>query len=171
VFLLVAAAVAVWSAILIVATALASAQPAFAAFANPTKLFLKAAGATTDGVIAIEQWFTMTAAMGSIPKFGLSMRVLMRSHRYLGRIGIVFAIVVAWFCMIDIGAPLNAGLRPAIHGFFGSTGIIALAIKLALIRFRPALAYDAAPWLGRYAAFAFVVVAASSAFFYYTGQL
>lgn len=170
-FLVATAAFAIWSAVLIAATALAIAQPTFAAFANPTKLFLKAAGAATVGVIAIEQWFTMSAAMGTIPKFGLSMKVLMRSHRYLGRIGIVLAIVVAWFCMIDIGAPLDAGVRPAIHGFFGSTGFIALAIKFALIRFRPGLAFDLAPWLGRYAAFAFVVVAASSAFFYYTGQL
>jgi hypothetical protein len=150
---------------------LAIAQPTFSAFSNPTKLFLKAAGATTVGLIAIEQAYTMGAAMGYMPRFGLKMKHLMRSHRYLGRIGIVLAVVVAWFCMTDIGAPVSAGLRPALHGFFGSTAFIALAIKFSLIRFRPGLAYDLAPWLGRYAALALLVVAVTSAYFYYTGQL
>jgi hypothetical protein len=170
-FLVLTAVFAVWSGLLIVLTALAIAEPFQSPFPNPTKLFLKAAGAVTVGLIAVEQSYTMGAAMGYLPRFNLRMKHLMRTHRYLGRIGIVLAVVVAWFCMIDIGAPLDTGLRPAVHGFFGSTAFIALAIKFALIRFRPALAYDVAPWLGRYAALAFVVVALSSAFFYYTGQL
>jgi hypothetical protein len=163
------AAFAVWTALLIVATALAIAQPTFAAFANPTTLLLRSAGPTTVGVIAIEQWFTMTAAMGSIPKFGLSMKVLIGGHRYLDRIGIVLAVVVAWVYMIHIGAPGNAGMRPAIHGFLGSTGFIAPAIS----RSEPV---SSGTRLSRCsvagpAAFAFIVVAASSAFFDYTGRL
>jgi len=170
-FLVLTGIFAIWSGLLIILTALAIAEPFQSPFPNPTKLFLKAAGAVTVGLIALEQSYTMGAAMGYMPRFNLKMKHLMRTHRYLGRIGIVLAVVVAWFCMIDIGAPLDSGVRPALHGFFGSTAFIALAIKFALIRFKPALAYDVVPWLGRYAALALVIVAVTSAFFYFTGQL
>jgi hypothetical protein len=170
-FLLLTVAFAVWSVALLVMTAVAIASPTFAAVGNPTKLFLKAVGGATVGLIALEQAYTMGAAMGYMPRFGIKMKYLMRGHRYLGRIGIVLAAAVAFFCLVDIGAPLNAGPRPAIHGFFGSTAFLALALKFALIRFRPGFAYDAAPWLGRYAALAFVIVAVTSSWFYFTGQL
>lgn len=60
------AAFAVWTALLIVAIALAIVQPTFAAFANPTKLLLRAAGPTTVGVIAIEPWFTFFDSTGQL---------------------------------------------------------------------------------------------------------
>jgi hypothetical protein len=88
----------------------------------------------------------------------------------VGRITLVLAAVIAWFCMVDLGAP-STPLRAAIHSFFGSTGFIAIAVKLGLLRWRPSLAYDLAPWLGRYAVVAFIIVAITSAGAYYTGNL
>jgi hypothetical protein len=153
-----------WSLTLIVLTVLAIIEPT--ADPDDDKFALKSVGAITIGLIAVAQAFTMGAAMGKVPKFGLPMRTLMRSHRYVGRIGLTLAAVVAFFCMVDIGAPTSP-LRGAIHGLFGSTGFIAIAIKLALLKWRPTLAYRAAPWLGAYAAVAFIIVALTSAVAYY----
>ena len=168
IFLVLVSVLGIWSLVLIVLTALAIAQPAF--FYSDQKAALKAAGATLVGLIAVEQAYTMGAAMGRAPRFGLRMRTLMRTHRYAGRVALVLAAVIAYFCMTDLGAPTSP-LRGAIHGFFGSTAFLAIALKLALLKWRPGLAYDAAPWLGTYAAIAFVIVAVTSAAAYYTGNL
>jgi hypothetical protein len=164
IFFALTGALGLWSLTLIVLTVLAIIEPT--ADPDDDKFALKSVGAITVGLIAVEQAFTMGAAMGKVPKFGLPMRTLMRTHRYVGRIGLALAAVVAFFCMVDIGAPTTP-LRGAIHGFFGSTGFIAVAIKLALIKWRPTLAYRAAPWLGAYAAIAFIIVALTSAVAYY----
>ena len=138
--------------------------PSFYSF---EKAPLKAAGSTVVGLLALLQLWSMETAMGHLPRAGLKMKVLMRTHRYTGRIALVLAAVVAYFCLTDVGVETNV-LRGAIHGFFGSTAFVAIAIKLALLRFRPRLAYDAAPWLGRYAAFAFIVVWITSAYAFFT---
>jgi hypothetical protein len=164
IFFALTGALGLWSLTLIVLTVLAIIEPT--ADPDDDKFALKSVGAITVGLIAVEQAFTMLAAMGKVPKFGLPMRTLMRTHRYVGRIGLALAAVVAFFCMVDIGAPTTP-LRGAIHGWFGSTGFIAVAIKLALIKWRPTLAYRAAPWLGAYAAIAFIIVALTSAVAYY----
>jgi hypothetical protein len=72
--------------------------------------------------------------------------------------------------MTDLGAPPSP-IRGAIHAVLAASAFTAIAVKLLLIRFRPDVAYDVAPWLGRYAAAAFVGVWVSSAVAYYTGQL
>jgi hypothetical protein len=167
-FLVLTGVLGAWSLVLIVLTLLAIAQPAF--FYSDQKAALKAVGATVVALIAVEQAFSMGAAMNKVPRFGLRMRTLMRIHRYGGRTALVLAAVVAFYCMTDLGAP-SSPLRGAIHGFFGSTAFIAIAIKLALLKWRPTLAYDAAPWLGSYAAIAFVIVALTSAAAYYTHNL
>jgi hypothetical protein len=164
IFFALTGALGVWSLTLIVLTVLAIIKPT--ADPDDDKFALKSVGAITVGLIAVEQAFTMSAAMGKVPKFGLSMRTLMRTHRYVGRIGLALAAVVAYFCMVDIGAP-RIPLRAAIHEFFGSTGFIAIAIKLALLKSRPTLAFRAAPWLGAYTAVAFIIVALTSAVAYY----
>ena len=148
-------------------TLLAITAPSFYSF---EKAPLKAAGSTVVGLLALAQLWSMETAMGHLPRAGLKMKVLMRTHRYTGRIALVLAAVVAYFCLRDVGVETNV-LRGAIHGFFGSTAFVAIAIKLALLRFRPRLAYDAAPWLGRYAAFAFIVVWITSAYAFYTNSL
>jgi hypothetical protein len=121
---------------------------------------IKSVGAITVALIAAEQAFTMGAAMGKVPKLGLPMRTLMRTHRYVGRLGLVLAAVVAFFCWTVSPAPSRDG---ALHGAFASSGFIAISVKLALLKWRPALAYRAAPWLGVYAALAFILVAVLSA--------
>jgi len=79
-------------------------------------------------------------------------------------------VLVAWFCIVDVGAPTSP-LRVAIHVIAGSTAFAALAIKFALIRFRPHAAYDLAPWLGGLATTAFIVICITSGLAYLTGNL
>jgi hypothetical protein len=167
VFLVLTAILAAWSVALIVLTLLAIASPSFYSF---EKAPLKAAGSTVVGLLALGQLWSMETAMGHLPRAGLKMKLLMRTHRLGGRLALVLAAVVAYFCLTDVGVETNV-LRGAIHGFFGSTAFVAIAIKLALIRFRPGLAYDIAPWLGRYAALAFIVVWITSAYAFYTNSL
>lgn len=167
-FLVLTAIFGLWGIGLVVLTTAAITSPAF--LYQDQKIALKAVGATVVGLLALSQTYTMTAAMGKVPRFGIRMQYLMRSHRYGGRILLVLAVVVAFFCMTDIGAP-QSPLATMLHTIFGSTAFLAIAIKLALLKWRPTFAYDAAPWLGRYAAFAFVVVWISSVLAYYTDIL
>ena len=83
--------------------------------------------------------------MGKVPKLGLPMRTLMRTHRYVGRLGLVLAAAVAFFCWIVSPAPNEDG---AVHGAFASSGFIAISLKLALLKWRPALAYRPPPGSG-----------------------
>ena len=157
-FLALTATLGAWSLALIALTLAAIVDPAND---YDDDLFdLKAVGAVTVGLIAIGQAFTMGAAMGKVPKLGLRMGALMRTHRRVGRIGLVLAGVVAFFCWqaSETGAPTADGI---VHGALASTGFLAIATKLALLKWRPALAFGAAPWLGAYAALAFILVAAS----------
>jgi hypothetical protein len=169
VFLVVTAVFGTWAVGLLILTALAITQPAF--LYSDQKNLLKALGATAVGLLAIFQTLTMYGAMGTIPRGRIKMKYLMRGHRYGGRIAITLAVAVAWFCIVDRGAATNPFPRVAIHAFFGSTAFAALAVKLALLRFRPALAYDVAPWLGRYVAVAFIVIWLTSAWAYFSGTL
>ena len=157
-----------WTTAFLVLTVLAIADPAF--LYRDAKTGLKAAGATVVVLIAGYQYFTMGAAMGQLPRFGIRMKWLMRGHRWAGRIALLLAAVIAFFCMTDIGAPLSP-VTTVVHAIFGGTAFAAIAVKLALLKWRPALAYDAAPWLGRYAAIAFVVIWVTSVVAYYTDIL
>jgi Family of unknown function (DUF6529) len=167
-FLVVTAFFGAWAVALIALTTLAIAQPSF--LYSDWKVGLKAGGATVVAAIALLQAYTMGAAMGTFPKLGIRMKYLMRSHRYMGRIALVLAAVIAFFCMTDIGAP-QSPLTSLLHGIFGSTAFVAIAIKLGLLKWRPAVAYDVAPWLGRYAVFAFLVVWVTSVLTFYTDIL
>jgi Family of unknown function (DUF6529) len=167
-FFVITAVFGAWAVGLIVLTTFAIAQPSF--LYSDWKVGLKAGGATVVALLALSQAYTMGAAMGTFPKAGIKMKYLMRSHRYLGRIALVLAAVIAFFCMTDIGAP-QSPLTSLLHGIFGSTAFVAIAVKLGLLKWRPALAYDAAPWLGRYAVFAFIVVWVTSVLTYYTDIL
>ena len=94
---------------LIVLTVLAIADPAF--LYRDAKTALKAAGATVVLLIAGYQFFTMGAAMGQLPRFGIRMKWPMRGHRWAGRIALVLAAVIAFFCMTDIDAAQPADGR------------------------------------------------------------
>jgi hypothetical protein len=167
-FLIITAIFGIWGVGLVLLTTAAIISPTF--LYQDQKIALKAVGATVVALLALSQTYTMSAAMGKMPRFGIRMKYLMRSHRYGGRIAIMLAVVVAYFCMSDIGAP-QSPLAVMLHTIFGSTAFLAIAIKLGLLKWRPTLAYDAAPWLGRYAAFAFVVVWITSVMSYYTDIL
>jgi hypothetical protein len=167
-FLVLTGAFSLWATALVLLTALAIAQPSF--LYQDQKTLLKAIGATVVLLLAGYQAFTMGAAMGQLPRLGIRMKYLMRGHRYAGRVTLGLAALIAFFCMVDIGAPLSP-MTSAVHGTFGSTAFVAIAAKLALLKWRPALAYDAAPWLGRYAAVAFAVIWATSVLAYYTDIL
>ncbi len=169
VFLVLTAAFGVWGVSLFILTVLAIIQPHF--LYDDQKNLLKAVGATVVAALAGFQALTMYAAMGTIPRGQIKMKYLMRGHRYGGRIAIALAVAVAWFCIVDRGAATEPFPRAAIHAFFGSTAFAALAVKFSLLRWRPALAYDAAPWLGRYVAVAFVVIWITSAYAYFSGTL
>ena len=169
VFLGLTAVFAIWGVGLIVLTLVALATPGFA-YPDQAKAGLKAMGATVVGVLALGQLYTMESVLGHLPRAGLKMRQLMRTHRLGGRIALALAVVIAYFCMVDIGAP-SSPVRGFVHAIFGSTAFVAIAIKLVLIRSWPTVAYRLAPWLGRYAALAFVVVWLTSAYAFFTGTL
>ena len=158
----------VWAIVLIVLTILGITQPTLI-YSDP-KAAIKALGSTVVAILAVGQAYTMHAAMGHLPRGRFKMRTLMRTHRFAGRMTIVLAVLVAWFCIVDVGAPTSP-LRVAIHAIAGSTAFASLAIKFALIRFRPHTAYDAAPWLGGIATAAFIVIWISSGLAYFTGNL
>lgn len=158
-FLALTATLGAWSLALIAITLAAIVDPAND---YDDDLFdLKAVGAVSVALIAVGQAFTMGAAMGKVPRLGLRMGTLMRTHRRIGRIGLLLAGVVSFFCWraSDTGAPTPDGI---LHGALASTGFLAIAVKLALLKWRPSLAYGVAPWLGAYAAVAFVLVAVSA---------
>ena len=147
-----------WSLVLITATLLAIIDPSFDA--DDDIFDLKTIGSLTVALIAVGQAFTMGAAMGKVSGLGLPMRTLMRTHRRVGRIGLVLAGVVAFLCWRASGGPPTP--EGIVHGAIASTGFLAIAIKFALLKWRPALAFTVAPWLGTYAAVAFILVAASA---------
>ena len=166
--LVLTAVFALWAVALVILTFISLAAPAY----NSTdqKAAIKAAGSTVVVLLVFSQFYTMESVLGHLPRGHIKMRSMMRVHRIGGRITIVLAAVIAFFCMVDIGAPHDP-LRVAIHVVAGSTAFSLLAIKFALIRFKPSLAYDAAPWIGRVVAICFVAIWLSSGFAYFTGNL
>jgi hypothetical protein len=96
------------------------------------------------------------------------MRSMMRVHRIGGRITILLAAVIAFYCMVDVGAPADT-MRQTVHIVAGTLAFALLGIKFALIRFKPYLAYDTAPWIGRIVAVCFVAIWLSSGYAYLTG--
>jgi hypothetical protein len=166
--LVVSAVFGVWAVALTVLTFIGITQAGF--FYSDPKAAIKAAGATVVVVLVLTQLYTMESVMGHLPRRGIRMRVLMRAHRWSGRIAILLAALIAYFCITDIGAPRDP-VRSFIHASFGASAFAALGIKFALIRFRPELAYRAAPWIGRYVVLAFVIVWLTSSYAYFTHQL
>ena len=151
-------ALGVWSLALIAMTLLRIIDPSFDA--DDDTFDLKAIGSLTVALIAVGQAFTMGAAMGKVPKLGLPMRTLMQTHRRVGRVGLTLAGAVAFLCWRSSGGPPTP--EGIVHGALASTGFLAIATKLALLKWRPALAFGVAPWLGVYAATAFILVAATA---------
>lgn len=168
VVLVLTAVFGVWAVALVVATFIGVAVPAF--YYTDEKAAIKAAGSTVVVLLTFSQLYTMESVLGHLPRGRIKMRSMMRVHRIGGRIAIALAVVIAFFCMVDIGAPHDP-LRVAVHVVAGATAFTLLAIKFALIRFKPSLAYDTAPWIGRVVAICFVAIWITSGYAYLTGNL
>jgi hypothetical protein len=158
----------IWAVALIVATFIGIAVPAF--YYTDQKAAIKAAGSTVVVLLTFSQFYTMESVLGHLPRGRIKMRSMMRVHRIGGRVTIALAAVIAFFCMVDIGAPHDP-LRVGVHVVAGATAFSLLALKFALIRWRPSVAYDAAPWIGRVVAICFVAIWITSGFAYFTGNL
>jgi len=168
VVLVITAVFGVWAVALVILTLIGLAVPAF--YYTDQKAAIKAAGSTVVVLLTFSQFYTMESVLGHLPRGRIKMRSMMRVHRIGGRIAIVLAAVIAFFCMVDIGAPHNP-LRVAVHVVAGATAFSLLGIKFVLIRFRPSLAYDTAPWIGRVVAVCFVAIWITSGFAYFSGNL
>jgi uncharacterized protein DUF6529 len=166
--LVITGAFGVWAVILVAMTFLSLAQPSF--YTTDQKAFLKAIGSTVVVILTFSQFYTMESVLGHLPRGSIKMRTMMRVHRWGGRITIVLAAVIAFFCMVDVGAPHDT-VRQTVHIVAGSLAFVLLAVKFALIRFRPYLAYDTAPWIGRVVAVCFVLIWLTSGYAYLTGSL
>ena len=168
VVLVVTAAFGIWAVALLVLTFIGIAQPAY--YFVDQKAAIKAAGSTVVVLLAFSQFYTMESVLGHLPRGHIKMRSMMRVHRWGGRIAILLAAAIAYFCITDIGAPHDP-LRVAVHAICGSLAFSLLAVKFALIRWRPSLAYDTAPWIGRIVAVCFVLIWLTSGFAYFTHSL
>lgn len=153
---------------LLVLTIIGIAEPAF--YYTDTKAAIKALGSTVVAALSLTQLYTMESVLGHLPRGSIKMKTLLRAHRIGGRIAIVLAAVIAYFCIVDIGAPTSPS-RVIIHVVAGATAFSLLGVKFALIRWRPGVAYDVAPWIGRIAVVCFVVIWLTSGFAYFTGTL
>ncbi len=168
VVLVITAVFGVWAVALVVLSFIGIAQPAF--YYTDQKAAIKALGSTVVVLLMFSQFYTMESVLGHLPRGRIKMRSMMRVHRIGGRIAILLAAVIAFFCIVDVGAP-NDPLRVVVHVIAGSTAFALLGIKFALIRWRPSLAYDTAPWIGRIVAVCFVAIWVTSGFAYLTGNL
>jgi hypothetical protein len=166
--LVVTAVFGVWGVVLIVLTFIGITRPAFL-YSDP-KIAVKVLGATVVALLALGQVYTMETVLGHLPRGTFKMRTLLRVHRYSGRIAIVLAALIAYFCITDVGAP-RAPVRVFIHAVFGATAFSVLGIKFYLIRFRPTVAYKWAPWFGRIIAICFVIIWITSGLAWMTNSL
>ena len=168
VVLVITAVFGVWAVALVVLTFIGISQPAF--YYSDQKAAIKALGSTVVVLLTFSQFYTMESVLGHLPRGRIKMRSMMRVHRWGGRIAIVLAAVIAYYCITDVGAPKEP-LRVVVHAVAGSTAFALLGIKLALIRWKPSLAYDTAPWIGRIVAVCFVAIWVTSGLAYFTGNL
>ena len=158
----------IWAVGLLVLTIIGIAQPAF--YYTDQKAAIKAVGSTVVVILAGSQLYTMESVLGHLPRGRWKIRSLTRAHRLGGRIAIALAAVIAYFCIVDVGTPTSPA-RVVIHAVAGTTAFSLLAIKFALIRWRPSVAYDIAPWVGRIAAVCFVIIWITSGLAYFTNTL
>lgn len=158
----------IWAVALVVLTIIGITEPAF--YGTQEKAAIKAVGSTVVVLLTFSQFYTMESVLGHLPRGSIKMRSMLKVHRIGGRVIIVLAALIAFFCMVDVGAPSNP-LRVLVHVVAGSTAFVLLGIKFALIRWKPYLAYDTAPWIGRVVAVAFVAIWITSGYAFFTNSL
>jgi hypothetical protein len=168
VVLIITAVFGVWAVGLVILTFIGITQPAL--LYTDDRAAIKALGATVVVLLTFSQFYTMESVLGHLPRGRIKMRSMMRVHRIGGRIAVILAAFIAFYCMTDLGAP-SSPIRVAVHAVAGSLAFTLLAIKFGLIRFRPSLAYDTAPWIGRIVAVCFVAIWITSAYAYFTHEL
>lgn len=166
--LVITAVFGVWAVALVVLTFIGLAQPAL--YYTDQKAAIKAIGSTVVVLLTFSQFYTMESVLGHLPRGRIKMRSMMKVHRWGGRITILLAAVIAFYCIVDVGAPKEP-LRVVVHIVAGSTAFALLAVKFALIRWKPSLAYDTAPWIGRIVAVSFVAIWVTSGLAFITGNL
>jgi hypothetical protein len=158
----------VWAVALVILSIIGIAEPAF--YYTDQKAAIKAVGSTVVVLLTFSQFYTMESVLGHLPRGSIKMRTMMRVHRFGGFTAIVLAAVIAFFCMVDVGAP-SSPFRVLVHITAGSAAFALLAVKFALIRWKPYLAYDTAPWIGRIVAVCFVAIWLTSGYAYFTNSL
>jgi hypothetical protein len=158
----------VWAVVLVALTFIGITEPAF--YGTQEKAAIKAVGSTVVVLLTFSQFYTMESVLGHLPRGSIKMRSMLKIHRIGGRVIIVLAALIAFFCMVDVGAPSNP-LRVLVHVVAGSTAFALLGIKFALIRWKPYLAYDTAPWIGRIVAVCFVAIWLTSGYAFFTNSL
>jgi hypothetical protein len=168
VVLIVTAIFGVWAVVLVALTLVGIAEPAF--YYTDQKAAIKAVGSTVVVLLTFSQFYTMESVLGHLPRGSIKMRTMMRVHRIGGRVAILLAAVIAFFCMVDVGAPSNP-MRVLVHVTAGATAFALLGVKFALIRWKPYLAYDTAPWIGRIVAVCFVAIWLTSGYAFFTNSL
>jgi hypothetical protein len=168
VVLVITAVFGVWAVALIVLTFIGITQPAF--YYTDDKAAIKALGSTVVVLLTFSQFYTMESMLGHLPRGRIKMRSMMKVHRWGGRILIVLAGLIAYFCITDVGAPREP-IRVVVHAVAGSTAFTLLAVKFALIRWKPSVAYDTAPWIGRIVAICFVAIWMTSGLWYFLDEL
>jgi hypothetical protein len=168
VVLVITAVFGVWAVGLVILTFIGITQPAL--IYTDDRAAIKALGATVVVLLTFSQFYTMESVLGHLPRGRIKMRSMMRVHRIGGRIAVILAAFIAFYCMTDLGAP-SSPLRVAVHAVAGSIAFSLLAVKFGLIRFRPSLAYDTAPWIGRIVAVCFVAIWITSAYAYFNHEL
>jgi hypothetical protein len=168
VVLVITAVFGIWAVGLVALSIIGIAEPAF--YYTDQKAAIKAVGSTVVVLLTVSQFYTMESVLGHLPRGSIKMRSMLRVHRIGGRIAILLAAVIAFYCMVDVGAPSNP-LRVLVHITAGATAFALLGIKFALIRWKPYLAYDTAPWIGRIVAVCFVAIWITSGYAFFTGNL
>ena len=157
----------VWAVGLVALTFIGILQPAF--YYNDTKAAIKAAGSTVVVLLTFSQFYTMESVLGHLPRGRIKMRSMMRVHR-CGRAHCHPAGGRHRVLLHGRRRCANQPLRVVVHIVAGSTAFALLAIKFALIRWKPYLAYDTAPWIGRIVAVCFIAIWVTSGFAYFTGN-
>ncbi|MEO7118702.1 MAG: DUF6529 family protein [Candidatus Limnocylindrales bacterium] len=110
--MLVTVVFSVWAVVLIVLTIAEITKPA-SIYSDP-KIQIKSLGSTVVVILALSQFYTMHAVMGHLPRGSFKVKTLMKAHRYGGRTTIALAAVIAFFCIVDVGAKTDP-LRVGIH--------------------------------------------------------
>jgi hypothetical protein len=86
--------------------------------------------------LAVYQTLLMAVVYGRLPVPFLARRVATRTHRLVGDVAALLALLVAAVCVTGYEAAdaLEEGGRPALHVVAGSAVLVVLAVKVVVVR-------------------------------------